>query len=318
MQRNDHLIISHKSRSRLERLIGDTPLLDLSRHSPDAENVRIFAKAEFRNPGGSIKDRAALSIVRRALAQGDLRPGRRLLDASSGNTGLAYAMLGAAFGFGVTLWMPENASPLQKALLQAYGAQVHFTDALEGIDGAILAAREVLEKSPEKYYYANQYDNPANWQAHYVATAPEIWRQTHGEVTHFVAGLGTSGTFVGTGRRLRELAPGIRLVSVQPDSLFHGIEGLKHMASALVPRIYDPALADENMAIATEEAIETTRRLAREDGLLVGLSSGAALAAARRVADSLQQATIVTIFPDAGHRYVQEAFWKETSHANLA
>ncbi|RME00699.1 MAG: pyridoxal-phosphate dependent enzyme, partial [Calditrichaeota bacterium] len=274
LQTIDQLVRSRPRRAtgtRIEQFIGQTPLLDLSQLSPDPENIHIFAKAEWFNPGGSIKDRAALNIVQTALARGELQNGRRLLDASSGNTALSYAMLGAAMGFGVTLCIPENISPLQRALLQAYGAEVIYTSAQEGSDGAIRMAQQLSETSPQTYFYADQYSNPANWQAHYHGTAVEIWQQTRGRVTHFIAGLGTSGTFTGTGRRLRKFNPQIRLISLQPDSPFHGLEGLKYMAGAIVPKIYDPQLADQNLFISTEEAYQYVKRLVREQGLLVGL-----------------------------------------------
>ena len=298
--------------NQLAGLIGRTPLLDLTDLSPDPERVRIYAKAEWFNPGGSVKDRPALWIIREAVRQNRLRPGIKLLDASSGNTALAYAMLGAALGYGITLFVPDNVSPLQKALLKAYGAEVIFTPAAEGSDGAILAAQAFYRKHADRYFYADQYNNPANWQAHYKTTASEIWRQTRGRITHFIAGLGTSGTFVGTGRRLREYRPGIRLISVQPDSPFHGLEGLKHMPASIVPGIYDPCVADENITVSTEAAYDWVKRLAREKGLLVGLSSGAALEAVMQLARSLKEpGVLVTVFPDGGQRYLEQKFWEE-------
>lgn len=286
-------------------------MLDLSELSPDPAQVRILAKAEWHNPGGSVKDRAALWIVRTALRNGRLRPGMRLLDASSGNTALSYAMLGAAWGFGVTLFVPENVSALQKALLRAYGAEVIETPAVEGSDGAIRAARDFWQHHQDTHFYADQYSNPANWQAHYHSTAPEIWQQSQGQITHFVAGLGTTGTFVGTTRRLKEYNPELVAISVQPNSPLHGLEGLKHLPSALVPAIYDPGLADDNLWISTETAYAMVRRLARESGLLIGLSAGAALAACVEVAQSLDQGTVVTILPDGGQRYLEQTFWQE-------
>ena len=295
-------------------LIGNTPLLRLTRVAPVSGRTEIVAKAEWFNPGGSVKDRAAASMVREGLRSGQLVAGRELLDSTSGNTGIAYAMLGAALGFGVTLCMPANASPERKRILQAYGAKIVYTEASEGSDGALQRARGMAAQEPDRYFYADQYSNDANWRAHYETTANEIWQQTEGRVTHFVAMLGTSGTFVGTSRRLRELNAKIRCISLQPDSAFHGIEGAKHMATAIVPKIYDARLADEDLAIGTEEAHAMVRRLAREEGLLTGISSGAALAGALRVAQSIaagEKAVIVTIFPDSGDKYLSEQFWDE-------
>ncbi len=290
-------------------LAGKTPLLDLSRYSPKC-GVKIFAKAEWANPGHSVKDRAASRIIRRALQRGELTRERILLDSTSGNTGLAYALFGAALGIRVRLAVPENISPFQKNLLRAYGADVVWTSAQEGSDGAIRVARTIFAENPQRYYYADQYSNAENWKAHYHTTAPEIWRQTQGRVTHFVAGLGTTGTFVGTSRRLLEYNSSIRVFSFQPDSPFHGLEGLKHLPTALVPAIYDPALADDNLEIATEPAQHWVRELARRDGYLIGLSSGAALEACRQVAARLESGVIVTIFPDGGHRYLEDSFWE--------
>jgi S-sulfo-L-cysteine synthase (O-acetyl-L-serine-dependent) len=296
--------------SLLER-IGNTPLLRLERASKEA-GALILAKAEWMNPGGSVKDRAAAFIVRQAMNEGKLRRGVRLLDATSGNTGIAYAMLGAALGFGVTLCMPENVSPERKRILQAYGAEVIYTDPIEGSDGAIRKAREIISLEPDRYFYADQYSNPANWQAHYETTALEICRATDDRLTHFVAMMGTSGTFIGTARRLKELNANVRCVSLQPDSPFHGIEGAKHMASALVPAIYDPDVADEDRAVSTESAHAMVKWLAREEGLLVGVSAGAALAGAMEVArEAGRKAVIVTIFPDGADKYLSERFWEE-------
>lgn len=289
-------------------MIGKTPVLEVSDYSPNAR-VKIFAKAEWQNPGRSVKDRAAYRIIRTALQRGDLTREKILLDSTSGNTGVAYAMLGAAFGVRVRLVIPENVSAYQKKLLRAYGAEVIWSSAQEGSDGAIRLARALRAEKPERYFFADQYNNAENWRAHYDTTALEIWRQTRGRLTHFVAGLGTSGTFIGTSRRLRELHPAIRLISVQPDSPFHGLEGLKHMPTAIVPGIYDAQLADENRGIATEAAQELVVHLARRKGWLAGLSSGAALAAARAVAEKLTEGLIVTIFPDGGQRYLEEEFW---------
>ncbi len=275
--------------------------------------LRLLGKAEWLNPGGSVKDRAAARIVLEARRSGRLGAGRRLLDATSGNTGVAYAMLGAALGFGVTLCVPANASPERLRLLRAYGAEVILTDPGEGSDGAILRARQLDDADPERWFYADQYSNPENWRAHYLGTGNEIWRQTRGRITHFVAMLGTSGTFVGTSRRLKELNPGIRCVSLQPDAPFHGIEGAKHMGSALVPPIYDPSLADEDLAVSTEAAQEMARRLARRAGLLVGVSAGGAVAGSLEVARRLgvAPAVMVTVLCDSGARYLSERFWEE-------
>ena len=294
--------------------IGNTPLLPLDALLPDSASVQLLGKAEWYNPGGSVKDRAAASIVTEARRSGKLAPGKTLLDSTSGNTGIAYAMLGAALGFPVTLCVPENASPERKRILQAYGANIIYTDPAEGSDGAIKIARQYAERHPDLYFFADQYSNDANWRAHYETTANEIWQQTEGRITHFVAMLGTTGTFVGTTRRLKELHPKIRCISLQPDSAFHGIEGAKHLPSAIVPRIYDPSLADENLEIATEDAHAMARRLAREQGLLVGVSAAAAIVGSLRVAERLkedQRATIVTILCDSGEKYLSERFWHE-------
>jgi S-sulfo-L-cysteine synthase (O-acetyl-L-serine-dependent) len=293
----------------LTAAIGRTPLLRLRRVTPDKPGVEIYAKAEFQNPGGSVKDRAARAILEAAEERGLLRPGTTILDATSGNTGIAYAMIAAANGYRLKLCVPENATRERLRILRAYGAQVVLTSAMEGSDGAIREARRLYAEDPQRYFYADQYNNDANWRAHYETTGREILEQTDGRVTHFVAGLGTSGTFVGTGRRLREERPNVRLVSVQPESPLHALEGLKHMESAIVPGIYDPALADEDIRVATERAHVLTRRLAAEEGLLVGASSGAALAAALDVASRLREGLIVTVFPDSGTRYLTESFW---------
>jgi S-sulfo-L-cysteine synthase (O-acetyl-L-serine-dependent) len=295
--------------------IGHTPLLRLDRISAEFPAVQILGKAEWLNPGGSVKDRAAAHIVAESRASGEFAPGKVLLDATSGNTGIAFAMLGAAQGFPVTLCMPGNVSAERKKILDAYGAEVVYTDPAEGSDGAILKARELYAAYPERYYYADQYSNPANWRAHYHSTAAEIWQQTQGRVTHFVSILGTTGTFVGTSRRLKELNPGVACISVQPDSPLHGIEGAKHLPSALVPKIWDPAVADQNMEIATETAYDMVKRLAREEGLLVGISAGAAVAACVQVAERLVRrksaGVIVTVLPDSAMKYLSERFWEE-------
>ena len=294
--------------------IGNTPLLSLDALTRHLPAVRLLGKAEWFNPGGSVKDRAAAGIVNAARRDGKLAPGKILLDSTSGNTGIAYAMLGAALGFPVTLCVPENVSVERKRILQAYGANIIFTDPGEGSDGAIKIARQLAERHPDLYFYADQYSNDANWRAHYLTTANEIWEQTEGRVTHFVSMLGTTGTFVGTTRRLKELNPHVHCISLQPDSAFHGIEGAKHLPSAIVPRIYDSSLADENIEIATEDAHAMARRLAREHGLLVGVSAAAAVVGCLRVADNLkknQPATIVTVLCDSGDKYLSERFWQE-------
>ena len=299
----------------LER-VGNTPLLRLDAVTRDLPGVSILGKAEWQNPGGSVKDRAAANIVLTAQRSGELVAGRTLLDATSGNTGIAYAMLGAAMGFPVTLCMPENVSPERKRILRAYGAEILYTDSADGTDGAIRRARALAATGSGKYFYADQYSNPANWQAHYHTTANEIWQQTEGRITHFVAMLGTSGTFMGTTRRLRELNPAVRCISLQPDSPFHGIEGAKHMPSAMVPPIYDPALADENIEISTEDSYAMVKRLAREAGLLVGVSAAAAVVGCLEVARQLppkdrEEAVIVTILCDSADKYLSERFWDE-------
>jgi cysteine synthase B len=294
--------------------IGNTPLLRLDRAASAYPNVQILAKAEWFNPGGSVKDRAAYSMIREGERRGDLRPGKIILDATSGNTGIAYAMVGAALGYRVKLCLPSSASPERKHILQAYGVDIVYTPGDEATDGAIRRVREIYNADPDKYFYPDQYGNPANPNAHYNTTAPEIWEQTRGQITHFVAGLGTSGTFVGTTRRLKELNPKIRCISFQPDSGFHGLEGLKHMATAIVPAIYDPKLADEDMEVRTEDAHKIVKQLAREEGILAGVSAGAALWAcmevARRIPPS-EHAVIVTIFPDSGEKYLSDRFWTE-------
>ena len=297
-------------------LVGNTPLLRLARIGLDLPGIEILVKAEWFNPGGSVKDRAASNIIREAEKTGKLGPGKMLLDSTSGNTGIAYAMIGAARGFGVTLCMPANASQERKRILNAYGAHIVYTDPGEGSDGAIRQAQAMVAAEPGRYFYADQYSNDANWRAHYHGTGPEIWEQTGGRITHFVATLGTSGTFVGTSRRLKELSPGIQCISLQPDSAFHGLEGLKHMATAIVPKIYDPSLADRDLGVSTEESYAMVRRLAREEGLLVGISCGAALVGTLQVAKGLakegKRALLVTVFPDAGDKYLSEdRVWKE-------
>jgi len=296
--------------------IGNTPLLRLDAVTADLPGVTLLGKAEWYNPGGSVKDRAAANIVADARGRGLLGSGKILLDATSGNTGIAYAMLGSAEGFPVTLCMPENVSRERKQILQGYGANIIYTDPGDGSDGAIRMARQLAAEHSGAYFYADQYSNEANWKAHYCMTANEIWQQTQGRVTHFVSMLGTSGTFVGTTRRLKELNPAVKCISLQPDSSFHGIEGAKHMASAIVPKIYDPTLADQNVEIATEDAYAMARRLSRSAGLLVGISSAAAVVGSLKIARELpqrrdQEAVIVTILCDSGEKYLSERFWTE-------
>jgi len=292
-------------------LVGNTPLLKLKRIGSEYPQVEFYAKLEWANPGGSVKDRPAKNIILEAERAGLLTKDKILIDSTSGNTGIAYAMLGAARGYRVCLCMPANASVERKRILKAYGAEVVLTDPMDGSDGAIRKVRQMAAENPELYFYANQYDNPANWGAHYKTTGPEIFEQTEGRVTHFVAGLGTSGTFIGTARRLKELNPQIRCVSFQPDSPFHGLEGMKHMATAIVPSIYDPTVADEDLEISTEDAYLMTLRLAREEGLLAGVSSGAAMVAALKVAKTADRGVIVMIFPDSDDKYLSERFWDE-------
>jgi S-sulfo-L-cysteine synthase (O-acetyl-L-serine-dependent) len=294
--------------------IGNTPLLHLPHSGREFPNIRFYAKAEWFNPGGSVKDRPALSMIQAGLSSGRLQAGKTIIDATSGNTGIAYAMIGAALGYRVKLCLPETASQERKRMLTAYGAELVVTPGDEGTDGAIRRVQEIVAAEPNLYYYPDQYSNPANWEAHYRTTAKEIWEQTGGELTHFVAGLGTSGTFVGTTRRLRKLNPKIRCISLQPDSSFHGLEGWKHMPTALRPAIYDDTLADENVAVGTEEAYRMVKRLAREEGLLVSPSAGAALVGCLAVAKTIpsgQQAMMVTIFPDSAAKYLSERFWEE-------
>lgn len=299
---------------RLLECIGNTPLIRIERLAAEFPNVTICAKAEWFNPGGSVKDRAAYSMIREGERSGKLRPGKVILDATSGNTGIAYAMIGAALGYKVKLCLPSSASPERKQILAAYGVEVVSTPGGDGTDGAIRRVREIYDADPDRYFYPDQYGNPANPAAHYTTTGPEIWEQTHGQITHFVAGLGTSGTFVGTTRRLKELNPKIQCFSFQPDSSFHGLEGLKHMATAIVPPIYDATLADENLEVQTEDAQHIARRLAKEEGILAGVSAGAALWASMMVARRIpknERAVIVTVFPDSGDKYLSDRFWSE-------
>jgi cysteine synthase B len=300
-----------KGRAAVTELVGDTPLLELSRIGREVPGATILGKAEWFNPGGSVKDRPALWMIRDGEKSGELVPGKTILDATSGNTGIAYAWIGAALGYEVKLCMPGNASEERKKILGAYGVDFVLTDPGEGSDGAIREARRLYAEDPEKHFYPDQYSNPANPRSHYESTAPEIWEGTNGEVTHFVAGLGTGGTFVGTARRLREYNREISAISFEPDSPFHGLEGMKHMRSAIVPEIYDPTLADENMRASTEEAYEMVKRLAREEGILAGISSGAAVSKALEVARETGSGTVVTILCDGADKYLSERFWEE-------
>jgi len=297
----------------LESQIGHTPLLGLRRLADGLPaGVEVLLKAEHLNPGGSVKDRAALAMILDGERSGRLYPGKVILDATSGNTGIAYAMLGAARGYAVTLCLPANASDERKRMLTLYGAELIQTDPLQGSDGAQVVAREMAAHNPDKYFYPDQYNNDANWRAHYETTGPEIWTQTKGRITHFVAGLGTCGTFTGVGRKLKELNPSIRLISMEPDSPIHGLEGLKHLPTSRMPGIFDPQLADETVEVATEEAQAMTRRLAREEGLFVGVSAGANVLAALTLARQLPApALVVSILCDGGERYMSERFWTE-------
>ncbi len=311
-----HRKISRPATSSILEQIGNTPLIRLEKIGADLPGVELWAKVEFFNPGGSVKDRAGLSMILDGERTGLLRPDKIILDATSGNTGLAYAMIGAIRGYRVLLCLPRNASDERKRMLKAYGAEMIFTDPAEGSDGAIRKCREIYEANPEWYFYPDQYNNPANWKAHYDTTAVEILRQSEGRITHFVACMGTSGTFVGTSRRLKRDLPHVRCISAQPSSGFHGMEGLKHMPTAIVPGIYDPSVADDNLWIETEEAYAMCRCLAREEGLLVGISSGANVVAARQVGRRLveegRSGMVVTILPDGAAKYLSEPFWNDS------
>jgi len=299
--------------SHLEQQVGNTPLLELRKTAEKfgvPHTVQLFAKAEWFNPSGSVKDRAALNIMRTADRNGQLRPGMTLLDSTSGNMGIAYAMLGAARGYKVKLALPSNASPERISILRAYGAELIMTDPLEGSDGAIVVARELAAEDPT-LFYANQYNNSANWMAHYFTTANEIWQQTYGHITHFVAGLGTSGTFTGTTKRLKELNPDIKALSMQPDGPFHGLEGLKHMETALKPGFYSENLADENVVVRTEDAYQMARFLSRQEGLFLGISAAAAVVASINVAKELDCGVVATVLPDNGFKYLSDKFWTE-------
>ncbi len=293
------------SEGRVAEMVGRTPLLRIHLFDREAPDLAVFAKAEFMNPGGSVKDRPALRMLQEAEARGELTPGRVILDSTSGNTGVAYAMLGAAFGYRVRLVMPANVGRERRQLIEAYGAEIVYSDPQEGSDGAILQCRAIQAADPERYYVPDQYNNPANWQAHYDTTGAEIWEQTQGQVTHFLAGLGTSGTFVGCARRLKAYRPTIRCISLQPDDAFHGLEGLKHMPSSIVPGIYDPSVADEDWGGPTEPAYELGRELALREGILVGHSSALGLWGVRRLIRSgVTRGVAVLIFADRGERYL--------------
>ena len=296
-------------------LIGNTPLLRLERIGREFPNVEFAAKAEWFNPGGSVKDRPALSMIQAGLTSGALSPGKTIIDATSGNTGIAYAMIAAAMGYPVKLCLPDSASQERKRILAAFGAELVITPGDEATDGAIRRVQQIVAADPQKYFYPDQYSNPANWQAHYHTTANEIWEQTAGRITHFVAGLGTSGTFVGVTRRLKELNPAIRFISLQPDAPFHGLEGWKHMDTAIRPSIYDDTLADENLEVGTEDSYHLVKRIAREEGLLVSPSAAAALLGCFQVAKKIprdQHAVVVTVFADSAAKYLTERFWEET------
>ncbi|MFN3406334.1 MAG: PLP-dependent cysteine synthase family protein [Caldimicrobium sp.] len=292
-------------------LVGNTPLIDLSDLIDKGSKIKLYAKAEWYNPGGSVKDRPAKEIILQAEKEGKLTPEKAILDATSGNMGISYTLLGKSKGYKVTLCLPDNASLERKKLLKIFGAELILTDPLEGIDGAINTARELYQKFPEKYFYADQYSNPANYLAHYKTTGPEIWEQCQGEITHFVAGLGTSGTMMGVGRYLKEKNSQIKLIGVQPDHPLHGIEGLKHMESALNPKIYQEELLDEQIFVPTEEAYRIVKKVLNTKGFLIGVSSGAALVGALRIAKSIKSGVIVTLFPDNGYKYLSESFWED-------
>lgn len=303
-------MIKKRLSSSLLDAVGNTPLLPLDHiGSRLPGSVQILAKAEWFNPGGSVKDRPAANILRRALASQDLAKGKTLLDSTSGNMGISYGTFAASLGIPVMLAVPASASSERLAILRMLGAEVQLSDALEGSDGAIVLARQLAAADPERYYYADQYNNPANWEAHYQTTGPEIWQQTGGKITHFVVGLGTTGTLMGAGRYLREQNADIKIIAFQPDAPFHGLEGLKHMPTAMQPGIYDPGFADEIQEASTEDAHQMTRRLASTEGLFVGVSSGAAASVSMRVASELKSGVVVTIFPDAGYKYLSESFW---------
>lgn len=301
--------VTDRAVSSVLELIGRTPLIRLTQFEHECPGVELYAKAEWHNPGGSVKDRAAARMILEGERSGRLRPGLTITDATSGNTGIAYSMIGAAKGYKVKLFLPENASPERKLILRAFGAELVLTSPLEGTDGSIRAVRKLVAEHPDLYFYPDRSSNDANWRAHFDTTGPEIIEQTEGRVTHFVAGLGTSGTFMGTSRALRQFNPNIKVMSFQPDSPFHGLEGLKHMETAMVPAIYDATMADADLRVGTEDAHRCVRRLAREAGLMVGISAGAALSATLQVARSIDHGVVVTVFPDGAERYLTETFW---------
>lgn len=313
MQARDKVVLDHENDLEIIKIpdivksIGNTPLIELPISS---EKVKVFVKAEWMNPGGSVKDRAAWFMIHEGLRTGELDSTKTILDASSGNTGISMAMIGAAMDIKVKLCIPENASPERIKLMQLYGADIVFTDPLEGMDGAIKKVKSIYEEEPSRYFYTDQYSNDANWQAHLETTSQEILSQTDNKITHFVAGLGTSGTFMGTSRGLKAKLNDITVISVQPDSPFHGLEGLKHMETAMIPKIYDSSIVDDSIAVSTQEAYQATRDLARK-GILVGISSGAAYVAVKKIADTLEEGVIVTVFPDRGDRYLSDKFWEE-------
>ena len=301
--------VTERAVSSVLELIGHTPLIRLQQFERETPGVELYAKAEWHNPGGSVKDRAAARMILEGEKSGRMRHGLTLVDATSGNTGIAYSMICAAKGYKVKLFLPENASPERKLILRAFGAELVLTSPMEGTDGSIRAVRQLVAEHPDLYFYPDQYSNDANWRAHLETTGPEIIEQTGGRVTHFVAGLGTSGTFMGTSRALRQFNPNIKVMSFQPDSPFHGLEGLKHMDTAMVPSIYDATMADADLRVSTEEAHRCVRRLAREAGLMVGISAGAALAATLQVARTIDRGVVVTVFPDGAEKYLTESFW---------
>ncbi len=291
-------------------LVGNTPLFELTKVTAGlSPRVRVFTKLEGFNPGGSVKDRAALKMVAEGLRTGALTPGKTIIDSTSGNTGIALALVGAVLGYPVELVIPENVSIERKKIIAAYGAKIIFSSPLEGSDGAMRLCRQILHETPERYFKPDQYFNTANPQAHYETTGPEIWRQTQGQVTHFIAGIGTSGTIMGTGRYLKEQNPQIQIIAVEPDDAFHGLEGLKHMASSIVPGIYHEGELDRKIPVGTEEAYDAVYRLGREEGILVGQSSGAALWASLKVAREIESGVIVTLFPDFGDKYLSTNLW---------
>ena len=295
----------------LYEMVGNTPLIKMNSIGKELDGVEIYGKAECYNPSGSVKDRAALNMIREGEKSGRLTPEKIIVDATSGNTGIALAMFGAALGYRVHIFMPSNASTERKKMIAAFGAKLTLTNPLEGTDGAQRKVKELVQDNPGKYFYPDQYNNPANWEAHYTGTAEEIIRQTNGTVTHFVAGLGTSGTFVGTARRLKEFRSSIQCISMQPDLPLHGLEGLKHMQSAVVPGIYDASIADTTLEVSTEEAHAMMKRLAKEEGLFLGISSGANLAAALKIATTITSGVVVTVLCDDGSRYLSEDIWEE-------